>query len=102
MNQFQVFLGLALVLFGLGLYTVLSRKNVIGILMGIELMLNAAALNFITFNFFRGLPHFKGHVFAIFIIVLAAAEAVTALALILAVYQQRKSLDVDNISEMRG
>ncbi len=96
------FLIIGIFLFVLGIYTVFTRKNIIGILMGIELMLNAASLNFVAFNFYRGMATVSGHVFSAFIIVLAAAEAVVALAIVLAVFQQRKSLDIDQVNELRG
>lgn len=102
MIQMNTFLIIAVFLFVLGIYTVFTRKNIIGILMGIELMLNAASLNFITFNFYRGMDDVSGHIFSAFIIVLAAAEAVVALAIVLAVFQQRKHLDIDQVKDLRG
>lgn len=102
MIQFNTFLIIAIFLFVLGIYTVFTRKNIIGILMGIELILNAASLNFITFNFYRSMNDVSGHVFSAFIIVLAAAEAVVALAIVLAVFQQRKKLDIDQVRDLRG
>ncbi|MDH4198973.1 MAG: NADH-quinone oxidoreductase subunit NuoK [Spirochaetia bacterium] len=97
------YLILAIIIFCAGIFTVLTRKNIIGILLGIELMLNAGALNFIAFSFFRHeSADYSGHVFAIFVIVLAAAEAVVALAILLAVYQQRRSVSTDDISDLKG
>jgi NADH:ubiquinone oxidoreductase subunit K len=97
------YLIIAILIFSAGMFTVLTRKNILAIIMGIELMLNASAINFITFSFFRKQSTiFSGHVFAILIIVLAAAEAVVALAILLAIFQQRKSVMTDDISDMKG
>lgn len=90
----QYYLIVALALFLLGIYTCLSRTNAIGILMGIELVLNAAGLNFIAFSHFNG-NNIEGHVMTLFIIVLAAAEAVVALALLLAIYKRFGGIETD-------
>lgn len=92
----------SLVLFSIGLYTVLVRRNLIGILIGIELMLNAASINFLAFNFFVGTDPAIGQIIVLFIIGLAAAEAAIALSIILAVYRQHTSIDVANIEELKG
>lgn len=88
------YIAVGLVLFLLGLYTCLTRVNAIGILMGIELILNAAALNFVAFSHFNG-NKIDGHIMALFVIVLAAAEAVVALALLLAIYRRFGTIDTD-------
>lgn len=87
-------------LFSLGLYTVLSRRNAVAILMGVELILNAANLQFVAFSRFAtgGLD---GQVFALFVIVLAAAEAAVALAIILALYHNARSISVDEADRLR-
>lgn len=90
----------ALVLFALGLYTVLTRRNAIGILMGVELLLNAAAINFVAFARYSGTPT-DGQIFAIFIIMLAAAEAAIGLAIVLGIYQNFSSIDVDATHALR-
>lgn len=92
----------SLVLFSIGLYAVLARRNLIGILIGIELMLNAASINFLAFNFFVGTDPAIGQIIVLFIIGLAAAEAAIALSIILAVYRQHTSIDVANIEELKG
>jgi len=89
------------VLFAFGTYTVLTRKNVIGILMGVELLLNAANVNFVAFNKFNPHPVLPGQVFAIFVIVLAAAEAAVALAIVLAIYQNVKTIDVTEADTLK-
>ncbi len=73
------------VLFGLGIVAIITRKNVIYILMGIEMILNAANINFVAFNRF-GANGMDGRMFAIFVIILAAAEAAVALAIVLNVF----------------
>jgi len=97
------FLVLDLILFLLGGYCVLSRRNAIGILLGIELILNAANINYIAFSFFgSGGMKYDGQVFAIFVIMLAAAEAVIGLAIILAIYQNLRTIDVGATETLSG
>jgi NADH-quinone oxidoreductase subunit K len=94
------FLIVGLALFALGLYTVLTRKNAIGILMGIELILNAANINYIAFARYGG-ASIDGQVFAIFVIMLAAAEAAIGLAIVLGIYQNFDSIDVEATDALR-
>lgn len=90
------------VLFALGMYIALAKRNAIAVLMGIELMLNAVNLTFIAFARFAESPRpLDGHVFAIFVITVAAAEAAVALALVVAVYRHRDTIDVDRINVLR-
>ncbi len=96
------FLVLSLVVFTLGLYCVLSRRNAIGILMGIELILNSANINYLAFSFYGGGGKYDGQVFAIFVIMLAAAEAVIGLAIVLAIYQNFKTIDVEATETLSG
>jgi NADH-quinone oxidoreductase subunit K len=88
------FLIVAALLFALGLICVLTRRNAIGLLMGVELILNSANLNFIAFGRFveNGV---NGQVFALFVMVLAAAEAAIAMAIVLAIYRSLKNIDVN-------
>ena len=81
MDSLQSYLVIAAILFSMGIYGVITRKNAVAILMGIELILNSANINFIAFNRFGGMKNLDGHVFSIFVIVLAAAEAAVALAI---------------------
>lgn len=91
---------LSAILFGLGFLTVLTRKNAVAILMGIELLLNASALNFVAFSrYVEG--SVGGQVFALFIIVMAAAEASVALAIVLSIYRQFHSIDAHETSTLR-
>jgi len=100
MNILQVYLTLAAVLFSLGIFAVITRRNAIAVLMGIELILNAANLNFIAFARFGGM-NFSGHIFALFVIVLAAAEVAVALAIIINLYQNFKSINVDEAQQLK-
>ncbi len=95
------FLALGLAVFVLGLYCVLARRNAIGILMGIELILNSANINYLAFSFYGG-GRYDGQVFAIFVIMLAAAEAVIGLAVVLAIYQSLRTIDVSATETLRG
>ncbi len=95
------FLALGLIVFLLGLYCMLACRNAIGILMGIELILNAANINYLAFAFFGG-GRYDGQVFAIFVIMLAAAEAVIGLAIILAIYRQLRTIDVGAAATLRN
>jgi NADH:ubiquinone oxidoreductase subunit K len=100
LTQFLIF---GLIIFLLGVYCVLSRRNAIGILLGIELILNAANINYIAFGFFGGGgPKYDGQIFAIFVIMLAAAEAVIGLAIILAIYQNLRTIDVGATETLSG
>jgi NADH-quinone oxidoreductase subunit K len=93
------FLGLAAVLFGLGLIGVLLRRNVLIVLMSVELMLNAANLTLITFARAHGQSHGQG--FAFFVMALAAAEAAVGLAIVVAVFRSRRTVHVDEINLMK-
>ena len=87
-------------LFSLGLYAVLTRKNAIMILMGIELVLNAASLNFVAFSRYSA-GTIDGQMVSIFIIILAAAEAAIALAIVLNIYQNFDTVNVDEINRLK-
>lgn len=92
----------AALLFSIGLYVALSRRNAIGVLMGIELMLNSVNLNLIGFARFVESPRpIDGQVFSVFVITIAAAEAAVALGLAVAIYKQRQSIDVDRLNLLK-
>ena len=95
------YLGVSLIVFLLGMYCVLTRRNAIGILMGIELLLNAANVNYVAFARYTGTPT-DGQIFAIFVIMLAAAEAAIGLAIVLGIYQAFETIDVDATDRLRG
>ncbi len=92
------YLILSAILFCLGIAGFLFRKNIITVFMSIELMLNAVNLSFIAFSY--QLRQVNGHIFTFFVMVVAAAEAAVGLAIILTVYKNRNTLDIDEISEM--
>ncbi|HNV85468.1 MAG TPA: NADH-quinone oxidoreductase subunit NuoK [Candidatus Omnitrophota bacterium] len=94
LNHFVIF---SLFLFSIGLYGTLTRRNVIGILMGIELMLNAANINLIAFSRYISPNPETGQIFVIFVIVLAACAAAVGLAIVLAMYQNRKTVQAEDI-----
>jgi NADH:ubiquinone oxidoreductase subunit K len=99
----QHFLVLATVLFSLGIYGALSRRNAVGILLSIELMLNSVNIMFIAFARFVESPQpLAGQLFAVFIIAVAAAEAAVGLAIILLIYRLRRTVQVDQIDLMKG
>ncbi|MBI2435966.1 MAG: NADH-quinone oxidoreductase subunit NuoK [Candidatus Hydrogenedentes bacterium] len=89
------------VLFAIGVYGLLTRRNAIGVLMSIELMLNSAALNFVVFNHFRAPAGVDGQIMAIFVIAVAAAEAVIAMAIFVAIYRRRGTLDVTSMDALK-
>jgi NADH-quinone oxidoreductase subunit K len=95
------FLFVSLIVFVLGLYCVLTRKNAIGILLGVELILNSANINYIAFSHFSS-GNYDGQVFAIFVIMLAAAEAVIGLAIVLGIYQNFSSIDIEAVDSLQG
>ena len=94
------YLVVSAVMLAAGIFVVLSRRNAIVILMGIELVLNGAALNFVAFNRYVG-TGLAGQLMAIFIIVLAAAEAAVALAIVLAIFRNFQTVHVDQIDRLR-
>ena len=96
-NQFLL---LAAVLFCIGVYGVIARKNAVLVLMSIELILNAVNLNFIAFALRNGST--DGHAFALYVIAIAAAEVGVGLGLVLLVYRNRKTISLDDLSEMKG
>lgn len=96
----QHYLIIGAILFAIGVYIVLVRKNAVAILMGVELILNATNLNFVAFSRYCA-DNISGQVFAIFVIILAAAEAAVAFAIILNIYQNLKTVDVDKADELK-
>ena len=93
------FLTLSAVLFALGVAGFLFRRSIITVFMSIELMLNAVNLSFITFSYY--LKQVDGHLFAFFVMVVAAAEAAVGLAIIISVYRTRETLNVDQIDLLK-
>jgi NADH:ubiquinone oxidoreductase subunit K len=109
MISLQHYLILAAVIFVCGLLTILLKRNAIGILIGVELVLNAANINLVALNRYAhgvgaapGSVALDGQVFAVFVIVLAAAEAAVALAIFLNFYNNFASIDVERARELKG
>ena len=94
------YLIVAAILFAMGLYAVITRRNAIAVLLGVELILNSANINFVAFSRF-GTFSMDGQVFALFVIVLAAAEAAVALAIVLNIYNNFGSINVDEANSLR-
>lgn len=94
------YLVVSLAVFVLGLHCVLTRRNAIGILMGVELILNSANINYIAFARY-GSGSYDGQIFAIFVIMLAAAEAVIGLAIVLGIYRMFDTIDVEATGNLR-
>ena len=90
------------ILFAVGLYLALAKRNFVGVLMGIELMFNAVNLTFVAFSrFVESESPLSGHVFVVFVITVAAAEAAVALALAVLLYRTRGTIDVDRIDLLK-
>jgi NADH-quinone oxidoreductase subunit K len=95
------YLVISAALFSLGIMGVLTRKNAVNVLMGIELILNSANLNLVAFSRFSA-GNLNGQIFAVFVIVIAAAEAAVALAIVLSMYRLLKSVNLDQADTLKG
>ncbi len=98
LNNYLIF---AAILFCIGLYGAVAKRNAVAVLMGIELMLNSVNINLIAFNRFLTPGEVTGQVFAIMVVVVAAAEVAVGLALILNIYRQRLTTDVDDLDWLK-
>ncbi|MFM1838513.1 MAG: NADH-quinone oxidoreductase subunit [Actinomycetota bacterium] len=94
------FLVLGAILFCIGVYGVIARKNAVLVLMSIELILNSVNINLLAFALRNGSA--DGHTFALYVIAVAAAEVGVGLAMVLLIYRNRRSIGLDELSEMRG
>ena len=94
------FLLLSAVLFSIGVFGVIARRNGVAVLMSIELILNAVNINLIAFSAMNN--SIAGQVFALFVIAIAAAEVGVGLAIVLLIYRNRRSVDLDDVAEMKG
>jgi NADH-quinone oxidoreductase subunit K len=94
------FVVLSEILFALGLFCVITRRNALGILMGIELILNSANINYVAFARYAG-GRYDGQIFAVFVIMLAAAEAAIGLAIVLGIYRSFETIDVEATDRLR-
>ena len=101
MITLHTYLVISGIVFVLGLVTIINKKNAVGILMCVELILNSVNLNFVAFGRYVDFD-IKGQIVAIFIIILAAAEAAVALAIVLNIYRNRQLIDVTQIDAMKN
>ena len=97
----QAFLIISTLMFFIGIYGFLTRKNLITMLMSIELILNSVNINFVVFNRYLYPQNLQGHFFSLIIIAIAAAEAAVAIAIVINIYRNFRSIDVDNVDEMK-
>jgi len=95
------YLVLSGILFSLGVYGVLSRRNAVLVLMSIELMLNAVSINFIAFSAYLDVTQITGVIFAIFVVAVAAAEIGLALAIVIRIFRNRSSINIDEAAELK-
>jgi NADH-quinone oxidoreductase subunit K len=100
MVDLNTYLVIGALLFLLGLFGVITRRNGVAVLMGVELILNAANVNFVAFARFGGMD-LSGHVFSLFVIILAAAEAAVALAIILNIYNNMGTINIDEADQLK-
>lgn len=96
----SAYLTLAAVVFCIGLFGTITRRNTVGILLGIELMLNAVNINFVAFSVYHN--NIAGDVFGLFVIAIAAAEVGVGLAMVLLIYRNKKSIDFTEIDALKG
>lgn len=101
MNLLASYLTLAAVLFCIGLYGALTKRNAIIVLLSLELMLNAVNLNLVAFSKYGVAPSLTGQIFSLFTIAVAAAEAAVGVAILVALYRARVSVNVDEFDELR-
>ena len=101
MITLEHYLLLAAALFCIGLFGAVAKKNAVDVLMGIELMLNSVNINLVAFNRFLAPDYLVGHVFAIFVIVVAAAEVAVGLAIVISIYRDKFSTEVDNLDWLK-
>jgi NADH-quinone oxidoreductase subunit K len=97
----NAFLIVSTIMFFVGVYGFITRRNLITILMSIELILNSVNINFVAFNHYLFPDKLHGHFFALFVIAIAAAEAAVAIAIIINIYRKFKTINVDNVNEMK-
>ena len=99
--QLQYFLLLAAALFCIGIYGLITSRNAVRVLMSIEIMLNAVNLNLMAFSNYLDPQTIKGQIFAIFVITIAAAEAAVGLAIVLAIYRNRDTVDMEQFNLLK-
>ncbi|ESU34356.1 NADH:ubiquinone oxidoreductase subunit K [Bacillus sp. 17376] len=98
----SAYLALALILFCIGLYGALTKKNTVIVLISIELMLNAVNINLVTFSKYGVNPSITGQVFALFSIAVAAAEVAVGLAILISLYRNRRTVNIDEMNQLKN
>ena len=101
-NNLNTFLVLGALLFGIGIYGIVTRRTFIGMLIAAELLLAGASINFMAFNRFTAPDPAVGQIFALFIMAIAAAEAAIGLSIVIAVYRHFKSIDAEDTVQLKG
>ena len=97
----SAYLALALILFCIGLYGALTKRNTVIVLISIELMLNAVNINLVAFSKFGAAPAITGQIFALFVMTVAAAEVAVGVAILIALYRNRKTVNVDEMNTLK-
>jgi len=95
------FLIISAVLFGIGIYGVLTKRHLIHVLLSVELILNAVLINLVAFSSFTTPDKITGQMFAVFVIVVAACEVGVGLAIILSVYRKKRTVDINNVNILK-
>ena len=98
----SAYLALALILFCIGMYGALTKRNTIIVLLSIELMLNAANINLVAFSKFGVMSSITGQVFALFAMAVAAAEVAVGVAILIALYRNRKTVNIDEMNRLKN
>ena len=96
------YLIVSLILFGCGIFGLIERRNLVGLLISIELMLNAASINFMAFNYYLAPGTVVGQIMTLFVIGLAAAEATLFLGIMFAIYRHYRSINIEKVVHLRG
>ncbi len=101
-NDLNTYLVIGAILFGIGIYGIVTRRTFIGMLIAAELILAGASVNFMAFNRFTSPDPITGQVFTLFIMAVAAAEAAIGLSIVIAIYRQYKSIDAEDAVQLKG
>ncbi len=101
-NNLNTYLLIAALLFAMGIYGLVTRRTLIGMLIAAELILAAASINFMAFNRFTAPDPVIGQIFTLFIMAIAAAEAAIGLSIVIAIYRNYKSIDAEDLVELKG
>jgi NADH-quinone oxidoreductase subunit K len=101
-NSLETYLVLGALLFGFGIYGMVTRKSIIGMLIASELILAGSSMNFMAFNRFLAPDPAMGQIFTLFIMAIAAAEAAIAVSIVIAVYRNYKSIDTEDLVDLQG